>query len=83
MVIHKIDTGEVKAIKQAPRSITLAKCNEVKELLDEMKGSGIIQRSSGPWISPVALAEKKDGCTRFSVVYRKLNDVTKQDKTTS
>ena len=37
MVKHEIDTGEARPIKQAPRSISLAKRSEVKELVDEMK----------------------------------------------
>ena len=79
MVKHEIDTGEARPIKQAPRSIPLAKRNEVKELVDEMKKSGVIEPSSGPWSSPVVLVKKKDGSTRFCVDYRKLNDVTKKD----
>ena len=46
MVKHKIDTGEARPIKQAPRSIPLAKRNEVKELVDEMKRSSVIEPSS-------------------------------------
>ena len=36
MVKPEIDTGEARPIKQAPRSILLAKCNETKDP-DEMK----------------------------------------------
>ena len=43
MIKHEIDTGEARPIKQAPRSIPLAKLNEVKELVDEMKRSGVIE----------------------------------------
>ena len=46
MVKH--ETTEARSIKQSPRSIPLAKCNEVKELVDEMKRSGVIEPSSGP-----------------------------------
>ena len=48
MAKHETDTGEARPIKQVPRSIPLAKRNEVKELVDEMKKSGIIKPSSGP-----------------------------------
>ena len=37
-----------RSIKQAPRSIPLAKRNVVKELVDKMKRSGVIELSSGP-----------------------------------
>ena len=43
MVKHEIVTGEARPIKQVPRSIPLQKPNEVKELVDEMKRSGVIE----------------------------------------
>ena len=67
MVKHEINTGKARPIKHAPRSTPLAKRNEVKELVDEMKRS-----------SPVVLIQKKDGSTRSCVYNRKLNDVTKK-----
>lgn len=79
IVKHEINTGEARPIKQAPRSVPLAKRKEVKELVSEMERSGIIEPSSSPWSSPVVLVKKKDGSTRFCVDYRKLNDVTKKD----
>ena len=49
MVKLEIDTGEARPIKQAQAGIPLAKRNEVKELVDEMKSSSVIDPSSGPW----------------------------------
>ena len=48
MAKHKIDNGEMRPIKQVPRSIPLTKHNKVKELVDEIKMSGVIEPSSGP-----------------------------------
>ena len=79
MFKHEIMTGEARPIKQALRSMPLAKRNEVKELFEEIKGSGVIEPSSGPWSSPVVLVKKKDDSTRFCVDYRKLNDVSNKD----
>ncbi|GBN68362.1 Transposon Ty3-I Gag-Pol polyprotein [Araneus ventricosus] len=45
-----------------------------------MVDNGIIDESPGPCASPMVLVKKKDGSTRFCVDYRKLNEITKQDK---
>ena len=47
--------------------------NEVKELVYEMKRTGVIGLSQDPWSSPV----------RFCVDYRELNDVTRRIVTRS
>ena len=47
MIKHEIDTDESRPIKQAPRTIPLAKRNEVKELVEEMKRSYVIDPSPG------------------------------------
>ena len=79
VVKHEIHTADARPIKQPPRSVPLAKRDEVQKLISEMEKSGVIEPSSSPWCSPVVLVKKKDGSTRFCVDYRKLNDVTKKD----
>jgi hypothetical protein len=79
IVKHQINTGEARPIRQQPRSIALAKRDEVNHLIDEMRRNGVVEASSSPWSSPVVLVKKKDGITTFCVDYRKLNDVTKKD----
>ena len=79
MVKHEIDTGKGRQIKQAHGNIPLMKCNEIKELVEEMKRSGIIESSSSPWSSNIVLVKKRNGGTKFCVHYRKLNDFTKKD----
>ena len=44
-----------------------------------MLSQNIIQESVSPWSAPVVLGKKKDGTTRFSVDYRRLNEATKKD----
>jgi hypothetical protein len=68
-VYHRIDTGDARPIRQPPKSLPLAKQNEVNGLLD-MKSRGVIEESDSPWSSPVVLVRKKDGSLRFCVDYR-------------
>ena len=65
MVKHKIDTGVARPIKQAPKSIRLAKRNEVKELVEEMKRSGVSEPFSGSWSSPIVVVKKENGSLLF------------------
>ena len=79
VVKHCIDTGGARLIRQAPRSVPLAKRDTVGQIIKEMSESGVIEPSASPWSSPVVLVKKKDGQLRFCVDYRRLNDVTKKD----
>jgi hypothetical protein len=53
--------------------------NFIKEEIERMLESNIIQPSESPWASPVVLVRKKNGKLRFCVDYRRLNNVTKKD----
>lgn len=39
----------------------------------------VVQPSTSPWASPIVLAKKKNGTTRFCVDYRKPNEVTRKN----
>ncbi|KAK3104661.1 hypothetical protein FSP39_007335 [Pinctada imbricata] len=78
-VKHKIDTGVTTPIKQAPRRLPEHMHTEVDKHIEAMLVRKVIHPSDSPWSSPIVLAKKKDGSTRFCVDYRKLNEVTVKD----
>lgn len=53
---------------------------EIEKQIKEMLNSGIIQKSSSSFASPIILVKKKDGTWRMCVNYRKLNDVKVKNK---
>jgi hypothetical protein len=53
---------------------------EIDKHIELMERDGIVEPSESAWSSPVVLAMKKDGGTRFCVNYRKLNEVTVKDR---
>lgn len=79
LVEHEIDTGLAAPVKQAPRRIPLAKQEIAAEEIKKMLKAGVIEPSTSPWASPVVLATKKDGGTRFCLDYRRLNQLTRKD----
>lgn len=79
IVQHKIDTGDAKPIRQAPRRLPIAKRGEAAQIIKDMEAEGVIEPSNSPWTSPVVLVKKKDGSSRFCVDYRLLNNITKKD----
>ena len=48
-------------------------------MVDEMLDARIIVPSNSEWRSPTNLVAKKDGSTRITLDYRKLNEVTEKD----
>ena len=79
LVTHHIQTGDSLPIWQPPRRVPFALREHVYKLVDEMLAQGVVTPSSSPWASPIVLVAKRDGSTRFSVDYHRLNAVTKQD----
>ena len=76
---HKIDTGDHKIIKQAPRRLPLNKRETAEKEVKAMLTNNIFEPSTSAWSSSVVLVEKKDHSTRFCVDYRAQNDITSKD----
>ncbi|CAF0925457.1 unnamed protein product [Brachionus calyciflorus] len=66
-------------IKQPTRRIPYTVRDEVKQQLDDMLASGIIEESDSPSASPIVLVRKSNGSLRICVDYRRLNEVTIKD----
>lgn len=79
LVQHQISVGNATPIKQRWYSNTYHGHQVIQKEIANMLELGIIEKSFGPWSSPVVLVGKPDGTWRFCVDYRKLNSVTKKD----
>ena len=76
---HSINTGTAPPIRLPPYQIPYAYREAVREELEEMKKSGVIEPSHGEWSSPIVVVKKKDGNIRMCVDFRRLNSVTPAD----
>ncbi|BHF62668.1 hypothetical protein SprV_0200565300 [Sparganum proliferum] len=79
LIQHTIDTRDAKPVWQPPPRIPVRYREEVNKMLDELLQAKIIQPSSSPWASPIALVPKKDGSARLCIDYSRLNAVTVHD----
>lgn len=75
-VLHIINTGQARFIKQAPRRIPIYQKEEVSQELKRMLDVGVIKPSKSPWGSPIVIVRKSDGSIRFCVDCGKVNEVT-------
>ena len=76
---HRIDTGDSRPIKQAPRRLPLHLKEKAEVVVRKMLAKDVIEPSTSPCSSPVVLVRKKDGTKRFCVDYCKVNSVTVKD----
>jgi hypothetical protein len=79
LVKHKINTGLAPPIKQHPRRLPQVVQEEVNKEVDRLLEAKIIEKSNGPWASPIVPVKKPDGSLRLAIDYRKLNAVTLKD----
>ena len=76
---HDIATTDARPVRCGPRRLAPAGLRKEQTCVQEMLHGGQIEPSDSPWASPVVLATKKDGSTRFCVDYRRLNALTTKD----
>lgn len=78
-VMHVIDTGDAKPIKQRHYTMSPARQRLVEEELERMLELNIVEPSKSPWSSPIVLLDKPDGTRRFCINFKAVNAVTKPD----
>ena len=76
---HHIRTKEDNPVKLPPYRLPHAYQEQVYQELQEMLDTGIIEKSTSEWGSPIVLVKKKDGTLRMCVDYRRLNAVSHMD----
>jgi Retroviral aspartyl protease/Reverse transcriptase (RNA-dependent DNA polymerase) len=74
---HKIELiPNSKLVNLRPYRFSHFQKIELEKILDELLQNNFIQPSTSSFASPVLLVKKKDGTWRICVDYRKLNDLT-------
>jgi hypothetical protein len=80
VVEHHISTGDSKPVFHPPYRVPSAWQESVREEIGSMLRAGIIVPSKSPWTSPIVPVKKKDCSLRLCVDYRRLNQVTAEDR---
>lgn len=68
-----------KTVYYRPYRLSQHEREKVIEMIDEMKGAGIVEDSTSEFASPILLVRKKSGEFRLCVDYRELNKLTVKD----
>jgi hypothetical protein len=76
---HTIELQPGSTVRPIHRRVPQKLVPEVQKQIAEMVEKGIIQKSKGPYSSPVLLTRKSDGTYRFCVDFKQLNSVTIKD----
>ena len=81
-VLHTIDTGSEKPVRQRCRVVPYRLRSYVDNEIDRLLAAGLIARAQPgccPYASPIVVTGKKDGSYRMCVDYRQLNAQTVKD----
>ena len=79
VVVHGIEVGNSRLIEEPLRRVPFHAAGEIDKHVDDMLRDGVIEPSCSPWAAGVVLVQKKVWTTRFSLDYRKLNNLTLKD----
>lgn len=79
MAEMKIHLKDCEPVVYRPYRLSHSERAQVREMVQEMLESNIIQESSSPYASPIVLVKKKTGEKRLCVDYRALNRKTIKD----
>ena len=79
-VNHKFELTSDQPIFWRLRRLPPAHIEAVKKEVERMLNAGTITPVESQWTSPIVLATKKDGSTRFCVGYRRLNAMMKRGR---
>ena len=79
LIEHEIKLEDPTPIEKRYRPRNPAMQEMINQELDKMLAEGVVQPSTSPCSSPVAITRRKDGKPRFYVDFRRLNSVTKRD----
>lgn len=79
-IVHYIDTGENKPIKQKPYYSSPRIQEKINEEIDRQLKLGIIEPAKSPaWLNPIIAVNKSSGGVRLCLDARKLNACTKKN----
>ncbi|UYV77850.1 hypothetical protein LAZ67_15002575, partial [Cordylochernes scorpioides] len=77
---HKIITKSEQPISLRPYRRPLKEYEEIAEQVKELLEHKLIRTSDSPWAFPVVMVPKKDGNKRMCIDYRRLNEITLDDR---
>jgi len=73
--VHHIELKpDTKSIRCAPYRLNQEKAKVLGDEFDNLLDQGIIEESTGPWVSPIVMVPKADGTLRMCTDFRKVNN---------
>ena len=76
LIIHHIDTGDAKPIRQPLRRHPQVYLNIIDAEIAKMEAAGVIEPSYLPWVRNVVVVKKHDSTPSITLDYHQLNNVT-------